>query len=249
MDRRADGRTDRKVEKVEKTEQTSGNSQENVIEFQDVTFSYDSHTPVLSGLNFTVSSGEHVTLTGRTGAGKSTIFKLLLGLYRPQSGQVKILGQSASEISDKARRKIFGYVEQSFHMIPGTVRDQITLADQAITEEQIQKAVSISGLEGAIRQLDQGLDTLCTPEIFSQGQWQLLSIARAVVAEPKILLLDEITANMDAETENMVLDALQNASNGRTVMSISHRLYRKTAGKEARQIPIFTNPEKEHIIQ
>lgn len=220
-----------------------------VIEFQNVTFGYDRHTTVLDGLNFSVLPGEHVTLTGRTGAGKSTVFKLLLGLYRPQSGDVKILGKTASRITDEERRKIFGYVEQSFHMIPGTVRDQITLSDQTITETQVRKAIGLSGLEHAITQLEHGLDTICTPEIFSQGQWQLLSIARAVVAEPKILLLDEITANMDAETENMVLDALGNASNGRTVLSISHRLYRKTEGKEARQIPIFTKPEKENIIQ
>lgn len=221
---------------------------DSVIEFENVTFSYDSHTPVLDGLSFSVTSGEHVTLTGRTGAGKSTIFKLLLGLYRPQDGMVKILGKPAFEISDDERRKIFGYVEQSFHMIPGTVRDQITLSDQSITKDQIQNAIHISGLDEAIGQLEHGLDTICTPEIFSQGQWQLLSIARAVVAEPKILLLDEITANMDAETENMVLDALGNASNGRTVMSISHRLYRKSEGQEARQIPIFTKNKKENII-
>lgn len=227
----------------------NGDDRHAVIEFQNVTFSYDCHTTILDGLSFSVLPGEHITLTGRTGAGKSTVFKLLLGLYRPQSGTVKILGRTASEISDEERRKIFGYVEQSFHMIPGTVRDQITLSDQTITQEQVQKAIRLSGLEHAIAQLDEGLETICTPEIFSQGQWQLLSIARAVAAEPKILLLDEITANMDAETENMVLDALGNASNGRTVMSISHRLYRKTEGREARQIPIFTKTEKGNIIQ
>lgn len=224
------------------------NESDSVIEFQNVNFSYDNHTPVLAGLSFSVAFGEHVTLTGRTGAGKSTIFKLLLGLYRPQDGMVKILGKPAFETSDDERRKIFGYVEQSFHMIPGTVRDQITLSDRSITENQIQTAIHISGLDEAISQLEHGLDTICTPEIFSQGQWQLLSIARAVVAEPKILLLDEITANMDAETENMVLYALGNASNGKTVISISHRLYKKSEGQETRQIPIFTNFKKENII-
>ena len=215
------------------------NSDVPVVEFQDVTFGYEEHTPVLKELNFSVLSGEHITLTGRTGAGKSTAFKLLLGLYSPQKGKVRIFGKTAADISDEERRKIFGYVEQSFHIIPGTVRDQITLSDQRISEEQIKKAVQLSGLETAISQLEHGLDTICTPEIFSQGQWQLLSIARAVAAEPKILLLDEITANMDAETENMILDALGNASTGRTVISISHRLYRKSEGREARQIPIL----------
>lgn len=246
-----DAECDKNNDEKDKKDKTDKNDNDHhaVIEFQNVTFGYDSHTPVLNGLSFSVLPEERITFTGRTGAGKSTVFKLLLGLYCPQSGNVKIFGRTASGISDEERRKIFGYVEQSFHMIPGTVRDQITLSDQTITQEQVQKAICLSGLEHAIAQLDEGLETICTPEIFSQGQWQLLSIARAVVAEPKILLLDEITANMDAETENMVLDVLGNASNGRTVMSISHRLYRKTEGREARQIPIFTKTEKGNIIQ
>lgn len=99
------------------------NESDSVIEFQNVNFSYDNHTPVLAGLSFSVAFGEHVTLTGRTGAGKGTIFKLLLGLYRPQDGMVKILGKPAFETSDDERRKIFGYVEQSFYIIPGTIRD------------------------------------------------------------------------------------------------------------------------------
>ena len=121
----------------------------------------------------------------------------------------------------------FGYVEQSFHMVPGTVRDQITLFDPAIGDEAVQAAAKLVGLHGTIVSLDDGYDTLCKPEIFSQGQWQLLSIARAVAGKPGILLLDEITANLDAETEEMVLRALKSASEGRTVISISHRVYQK----------------------
>ena len=196
------------------------------VEFKDVTFGYDDHI-VLNDLNFSIDPGEQVTLTGRTGAGKSTIFKLLMGLYRPDSGKVLIGGEAAYRISDKERRKKFGYVEQSFHMVPGTVRDQITLFDPAIGDEAVQAAAKLVGLHETIMSLDRGYDTLCKPEIFSQGQWQLLSIARAVAGEPKILLLDEITANLDAETEEMVLRALKNVSEGRTVISISHRVYRK----------------------
>ena len=132
-------------------------------------------------------------------------------------------GVPASEIPPAERRKLFGCVEQSFHRVPGTVRDQITLYDPAITEEQVQTAVRLAGLDEAIGSLEQGLDTPCTPGIFSQGQWQLLSIARAVAADPKLLLLDEITANLDAETEHAVLLALRRASSNRTVISISHR--------------------------
>ena len=196
------------------------------IEFKDVTFGYDDHI-VLNDMNFAIYPGEQVTLTGRTGAGKSTIFKLLLGLYRPNSGEALIEGEAAYRLSDKEKRKKFGYVEQSFHMVPGTVRDQITLFDPAIGDEAVQAAAKLVGLHGTIVSLDDGYDTLCKPEIFSQGQWQLLSIARAVAGKPGILLLDEITANLDAETEEVVLRALKSASEGRTVISISHRVYQK----------------------
>ena len=172
---------------------------------------------------FQVLDGDQVTLAGRTGAGKSTIMKLLLGLYKPQKGSVTIHGVPSSEIREKDRRKLFGYVEQSFHMVPGTVRDQITLYDKKISEKQVRAAAALTGLSGAIKSLEKGYDTVCTPELFSQGQWQLLSIARAAAAEPHLLLLDEITANLDAETEKEVLDALKRVSENRTVISISHR--------------------------
>ena len=121
-----------------------------------------------------------------------------------------------------------GYVEQRFHMVPGTVADQITLWDDRITREQTVKAATLAGLHPAILALPKGYDTPCTPELFSQGQWQLLSIARAVVLEPELLLLDEITANLDAETERQVLEALNAAAENRTVISISHRPQAKT---------------------
>ena len=192
------------------------------VEFRNVTFGYEEHV-VLEHRNFQVMDGEQVTLSGRTGAGKSTVLKLLLGLYEPQKGEVLIHGIPAVQISAEERRMLFGYVEQTFHMVPGTVRDQITLFDERITEMQIRKAAELTGLQETIEKLEHGYDTICTPEIFSQGQWQLLSIARAVVAQPSLLLLDEITANLDAETEKMVLQALRRAAEHRTVISISHR--------------------------
>ena len=192
------------------------------VEFRNVTFGYEEHV-VLEHRNFQVMDGEQVTLSGRTGAGKSTVLKLLLGLYEPQKGEVLIHGIPAVQISAEERRRLFGYVEQTFHMVQGTVRDQITLFDERITEIQIRKAAELTGLQEAIEKLEHGYDTICTPEIFSQGQWQLLSIARAVVAQPSLLLLDEITANLDAETEKMVLQALRRAAEHRTVISVSHR--------------------------
>ena len=192
------------------------------VEFQDVTFGYEEHV-VLEHMSFKVMDGEQATLSGRTGAGKSTILKLLLGLYEPLEGDVLIHGVPAVQIGEEERRRLLGYVEQSFHMVPGTVRDQITLFDERITESQIRKAAELTGLQDAIEGLEHGYDTICTPELFSQGQWQLLSIARATAAGPSLLLLDEITANLDADTEKTVLQALNRAAQNRTVISISHR--------------------------
>lgn len=195
------------------------------VELQNVTFAYeDDSRKILHHLSFKVYPGEQVTLSGRTGAGKSTVFKLLLGLYQPGEGKVLIQGRDAFQIPENEKRSLYGYVEQTFHRVPGTVKDQITLYDDSFTMEEVREAARIAGLDATIEQLEKGYDTLCTSEIFSQGQWQLLSIARAAVAKPKLLLLDEITANLDAQTEEEVLQALKRAAEGRTVISISHRV-------------------------
>ena len=203
------------------------------VEFRNVTFGYDERK-ILKQLSFQVKQGEQVTLMGRTGAGKSTILKLLLGLYEPQEGEVRIEGINATDIRDEEKRRLFGYVEQSFHMVPGTVKDQITLFDSSITDQEVKEVASLTGLQETIEALPDGYDTICTPELFSQGQWQLLSIARAAAASPQLLLLDEITANLDAETEKEVLQALKRVSRERTVISISHR----TSAEMGRVIPI-----------
>lgn len=199
------------------------------VELQNVTFAYeDDSRKILHHLSFQVYPGEQVTLSGRTGAGKSTVFKLLLGLYQPGEGKVLIQGRDAIQIPENEKRSLYGYVEQTFHRVPGTVKDQITLYDDSFTMEEVREAARVAGLDTTIEQLGKGYDTLCTSEIFSQGQWQLLSIARAAVAKPKLLLLDEITANLDAQTEEEVLQALKRASEGRTVISISHRVNAET---------------------
>lgn len=199
------------------------------VELQNVTFAYeDDSRKILHHVSFKVYPGEQVTLLGRTGAGKSTVFKLLLGLYQPGEGKVLIQGRDAFQIPENEKRSLYGYVEQTFHRVPGTVKDQITLYDDSFTMEEVREAARIAGLDATIEQLEKGYDTPCTQEIFSQGQWQLLSIARAAVAKPKLLLLDEITANLDAQTEEEVLQALKRASEGRTVISISHRVNAET---------------------
>ena len=186
------------------------------IVLSHVTFGYGEKS-VLTDFSMTVKQGEQVTLVGRTGAGKSTVFKLLLGLYPPESGS--------------ERRACIGCVEQHFSRVPGTVLDQITLGDARITEEMAKSAARLAGIDAAIASLPEGYDTVCTDGMFSQGEWQLLSIARAAAADPAVLLLDEITANLDAETETRVLEALRRASEGRTVLSVSHRVYENLGGR------------------
>ena len=205
------------------------------VGFSHVTFGYgEKH--VLNDFSMMVKQGEQVTLIGRTGAGKSTVFKLLLGLYQPESGAVTIGGVNVSDITDQERRTCIGCVEQHFSRVPGTVLEQITLGDPQITEEMAKKAARLVGMEAAIQTLPDGYDTVCTDGMFSQGEWQLLSIARAAAADPAVLLLDEITANLDAETEARVLEALRRASAGRTVLSVSHRVYENLGGRTLRGI-------------
>ena len=200
------------------------------VEFAHVTFGYGERH-VLKDFSMTVKQGEQVTLVGRTGAGKSTVFKLLLGLYQPENGTVTIGGVKVGDITDRERRTCIGCVEQHFSRVPGTVLEQITLGDPQITGEMARAAAALAGIDAAIRALPEGYDTVCTEGIFSQGEWQLLSIARAAAADPAVLLLDEITANLDAETEAHVLAALRRASAGRTVLSVSHRVYEDLGGR------------------
>ncbi len=201
------------------------------VVFDNVTFGYGEDGRVIDRLSFTVKVGESVTLAGRTGAGKSTVLKLLLGLYSPEGGCVKVFGVPADSIPDNIKRRLFGYVEQSFRPVPGSVGEQISAFDDNISSTGVEYAAALVGIDDAIRALPHGYDTPYTDSLFSQGQKQLLSIARAVASNPAVLLLDEITANLDSDTEKKVLDALGNASEKRTVISISHRLYEHTGGR------------------
>ena len=214
-------------QETDNPEKKSDGGDDFYVDFRNVTFAYESQQ-VLNNFSFHVKKGEQVTLLGRTGSGKSTIFKLLLGIYKPQTGQIYIDGRRADSITDSERRKTFGYVEQSFHMVPGTVANQIALYDESISLEDVREAAKLAGIDKTIMEFENGYDTPCSQELFSQGQWQLLSIARAVAAKPKLLLLDEITANLDVQTEECVMQAMKRASADRTVISISHRINAQT---------------------
>lgn len=195
-----------------------------------LSFAYEKDHPLFKDFSLTLEAGCHLTLTGRTGSGKSTLFKLITGLYLPDSGTIALFGMNPAAIPPKERRKIFGIVSQSFPMIDGTVRDQITLGDMRITDTMTASALRISGLYETVMALPQKLDTPFQDSLFSEGEKQLLSIARALVFQPPLLLLDEMNAHLDSLTEQKVFRALSRASSHRTVLSISHRLGKACQG-------------------
>lgn len=195
------------------------------LSFNDITFQYEEGTDVLQNIDLSLKTNQKVTFVGRTGVGKTTLFKLIMGVLKPTKGSITVNGIDVYDIPNSEKRKIFGYVDQSFHIIKGTVADQISLQDESITREQIEKALDFVGLKEYVEALEKGLDTKVVSDIlFSQGQKQLLSIARAIVTNPPILLLDEITANLDSITEEKIVSVLEKASEAHTILSISHRL-------------------------
>ncbi|HBF77157.1 MAG TPA: ABC transporter ATP-binding protein [Clostridiaceae bacterium] len=195
------------------------------LSFNDISFYYDEGTDILKNINIKINSQEKVTFVGRTGVGKSTLFRLIMGLLKPTKGSITINGVDVYSIPNSEKRKVFGYVNQNFHMIKGTVAEQVSLRDKSITREQIEDALNFVGLSDYVATLENGCDTEVTNgNIFSQGQKQLLAIARAIVTNPPILLLDEITANLDSITEEKVVSVLKKAGEAHTILSISHRL-------------------------
>lgn len=195
------------------------------IELCNVSFAYNkSDRKILDNVSLVIQPEEHIVFSGRTGAGKSTLFRLIPGLLVPNSGTVLVNGVSVSSIPNTQKRKLFGYVAQHFDFIEGTIADQITMGDKSISKEDIIESLRFTGLKEYVNSLENGIDTKAAPRLFSQGQQQLLNVSRAIVTNPPVLLLDEITANLDSETEKQLLDVLEHAGKGRTVLSVSHRL-------------------------
>lgn len=208
-----------------KAEDIIQNREEVRLSFNHIFFQYEEGTNILQDINLSLKPNEKVTFAGRTGVGKTTLFKLIMGLLRPTKGSITINGIDVYEIPNFEKRKLFGYVDQGFHIIKGTVADQISLQDESISSEQIEKALDFVGLKEYVESLEKGMDTkVVNDTLFSQGQKQLLAIARAIVSNPPILLLDEITANLDSITEERIVSVLDKASEAHTILSISHRL-------------------------
>ena len=190
------------------------------VEFCNVSFRYVEGVPVLKDISFTVNPCEKLAIAGRTGVGKTTMFNLLTGLYDPGSGSVRISGFHAAKIPPKSRRRLFAYVSQSFTPVIGTFFEQISLMDADVSREQVMKAAELVGISDVLEPL---LDTAYRRGVLSSGQEQLLNIARAVVLEPKILLLDEMSAKLDSVSEERIYRAIDTVSADRTSISISHR--------------------------
>ncbi|MEG1458151.1 MAG: ABC transporter ATP-binding protein [Acetivibrio sp.] len=192
--------------------------------FDKVSFSYQPQHPLLEDVTLRIKEKEKVTVTGRTGAGKSTLFKLILGLLEADCGKICFGKYDVTQIPNGEKRKFFGYVEQNFRFVEGDILRQITLGDPSITREQVERAMKFVGLHEYIEEFEEQYYTQAEEYLFSQGQRQLLSIARAIVMDPPILLLDEITANLDGETEKKIIEVLLSASEERMLLSISHRM-------------------------
>lgn len=200
------------------------------VTFENVSFSYEEGQKILDEISFRAEPHTSVTLAGRTGVGKTTLMNMMMGFLEPDQGHVWINGYEACRIPDQMKKNIFGYVEQAFQFVPGTVKDQITLGNPDISMSRVIEVCKFVGMHDYISEFPEGYETDLGVESsstegrsFSYGQQQLLSIARALVYNPPVLLLDEITANLDSATENHVIGVLNRACEDRTIISISHR--------------------------
>jgi len=199
---------------------------ENDILFQNVSFAYDDAGKILNDVSFSVKKGLKVALVGRTGSGKTTILNLLAGLYPTELGSISICGYNPFTMPAQLRRRIIGIVPQTVTAFTGNIKDMITLGDRQISETDVLKALKAVGLYEDIEKLPQKHHTVIGEgeSSLSFGQMQLLTLARAIVTNPPILLLDELTSGLDAVTEAGILKAIKNVSANRTIVTISHRL-------------------------
>jgi ATP-binding cassette subfamily B protein len=196
------------------------------IRFENVSFGYDPATPILRDVDFVIEPGETMALVGETGAGKSTIAKLVTRFYDPQHGRISVDGHDLRDVRFDSLRRQIGVVPQEPFLFAGSVRDNIAFARPDATEAELLEACRAVGIEELLARLPNGIDTPCHERgvTLSSGERQLLALARAFVAKPRVLILDEATSNLDLKTEAMVERALDAVLEGRTAILIAHRL-------------------------
>ena len=197
------------------------------IEFRDVTFRYpDGEETVLENFSLNIPFGTHLAIVGETGAGKSTLVNLVCRFYEPTQGQLLIDGRDARERSQLWLHSAIGYVLQTPHLFSGTVRENLLMGNPNATEEQILEAIHMVSADEVIAHLENGLDTDVGEggDLLSTGEKQLISFARAILADPRILILDEATASVDTMTEAKIQAAMESVTKGRTSLMIAHRL-------------------------
>lgn len=195
------------------------------LKFDHVSFSYEDHQPVLKDINLEIRAGQHTTFVGKTGVGKSTLLKLVLGLLPPDQGHITLNGVDVSKIPHRIQRQIYGSVDQNFPLIKGSLQQQITLGDPDITSEKVLIALAKVGLKDLCYQSEQGIDAIISSQLqLSEGQKQLVAIARAIVMDPPILILDEISSGLDALSDAHIHDVLNKVTQQRIVLSVTHRL-------------------------
>lgn len=196
-----------------------------VLVFKEVSFSYEDHQIVLKDIDLTIQGGQQVTFVGRTGVGKSTLLKLVLGLLPADHGSITLNGIDVSTIAHSAQRQLYGSVDQNFPLIKGSLKQQITLNDPNITDEMVLSALSKVGLSKLSEQAPQGLHAQIPQELsVSEGQKQLIAIARAIATNPPILILDEISSGLDSVSDARVKDVISKVSQDKIVLSVTHRL-------------------------
>ena len=195
------------------------------IEFRDVGFSYEADRPVLSGVSFEVEPGKTLAIIGATGSGKTTITNLLERFYDPQQGKILLDGVDLCKIEPRCLREHLGLIMQDIFIVPGSIRENILL-DRELPQPEIDRITSLSQLDGFVKKLPQGLDTIIGEGgmDLSAGQKQLLAFARVLARDPKILILDEATSNIDSETEMLIEEAMKAVTADRTCIVIAHRL-------------------------
>ena len=193
------------------------------IEAEALTFSYD-RDQVFCDSAFSLPKGAFAVITGPSGIGKSTLLKLLLGVFRPENGRLYLRGQDADITLDRSTRRLFAYVPQGNLLLSGTIRENLTIVKPDATQEELDQALHVSAMDDFLPQLPQGLDTVLgeSGAGLSEGQAQRLAIARAVLGGAPVLLLDECTSALDAETEQAVLQRLKALPN-RTYIAVTHR--------------------------